>query len=648
MRILISNPDTIGDVVLRQPLFAALAAEGHELAVVVRPLVQPIAGLAAPTARLIECGANPYEGGLEADDESLDGVAEAAREFAPDVFLAAPYTWTTLEARLAGELSEARRIGMSGGRFVPPSYPPPADESRFDEIIRVNEDLHELRKSEALARAVLGRRVTLENPTLDVGDDARHAADAVLAGLDLPRGEFLAACVAHHEHTAVRNWPPERWVELLAHWSARHGRPLLLVGGDDERPVADGIAEGLETKGLEPRRWFGRAEGDTVAMAALLEAARCYVGRDTGPMHLAAAVGRPVFAVFGGGTWPRFRPLAMPSYTITLAVPCSPCDWRCEQRRSYCVKDVPLAEVRAAADRFESGAIAGAEVRQVEPSRAMLATIAGDATRAAQDYKAELLRTKRGLADAENEARRTRMSESAVMQRLERLEQAIQRNAAGGDAQRRASEISRKLDQSSAQLAEARKKLANAAERAESSGKQAQALRDQVAELRQKLQDKQAAIESLRRESEKRVAEAERRAEQRIEEARGEVRAAEQERDAARQDARALRERASKVDVATLRKDLSAARRVAAAAQGRQQDMALRIERLVRERRAIEKLADQRLEALQWTENKLSELLASRWRLLGQRLGVAQQLPWEEQARRKYVGGNGHASARNA
>ena len=41
-------------------------------------------------------------------------------------------------------------------------------------------------------------------------------------------------------------------------------------------------------------------------------------------MHAAAALGKPLLAVFGGGTWPRFLPAVEPSVTVTVGVSCEP------------------------------------------------------------------------------------------------------------------------------------------------------------------------------------------------------------------------------------------------------------------------------------------------------------------------------------
>ncbi|UYV12673.1 MAG: hypothetical protein NCW75_15455 [Phycisphaera sp.] len=634
MRILISNPDTIGDVLLREPLFRALQEAGHELALVVSPLVQPLARVVAPGAKLIELPITVYNGKIDADDERLDAVAEAAAEFEPDVFVGAPYTWTVLEERLAAELPDTRTIGQAGGKFLDPLYGREEEvDAPFGEIVRVNEDLHELRKSEALARTILGDAVHLDEPRLVVESELARAADAVLGPLALERGSYLAACVGHQAHTAVRNWRPERWVEALDYWMERYERPVLLLGAEGESEVSREIADELEAKGHEPRHWFGGPEGDTLLMAALLDGSRAYVGRDTGPMHIAAALGKPVFALFGGGTWPRFRPLASPSVSITLAVPCSPCDWRCEQRRSHCIQDIPVGAVRTQIDRFEAGRVEGAEVRQIEPSRAALVGLAGDAAKAARQYRVELSVARRTLKERDEEVRRNSMSESAVMQRLDRLEQAVQKsgqaNKQAEEAQRRASEVTQKLSQNTQALQSARQELAQAVRRADNADQQKSNLAGEVEKLK-----------ALLAESQENTRQAKQDAQTVRQEIKQNIEQLTKQRDAAEREAAALRAKYAGVDLRKLHADLSSARKVAGSLQGEHNDLKLRVEQLVRERRAMEKLADQRLVAVQALENKLGELLASRWRQMGQRLHMAMVLPWEEAERKRLVAPN--------
>src|SRR5215218_5295456 len=85
-------------------------------------------------------------------------------------------------------------------------------------------------------------------------------------------------------------------------------------------------------------------------------------------MHVAAALGKPVLGVFGGGTWPQFTPRVTPSVAVMVGVACAGCDWSCSFDTSHCIKDVPVEEVARAARDLEEGRVTGREARVLEPS----------------------------------------------------------------------------------------------------------------------------------------------------------------------------------------------------------------------------------------------------------------------------------------
>ena len=70
-------------------------------------------------------------------------------------------------------------------------------------------------------------------------------------------------------------------------------------------------------------------DSSIISCQPLLGEARLYLGNDTGAMHLAAALGVPVTAVFGGGTWPRFVPAAVCGEAVVHPLPCFGCGWDC-------------------------------------------------------------------------------------------------------------------------------------------------------------------------------------------------------------------------------------------------------------------------------------------------------------------------------
>jgi len=79
---------------------------------------------------------------------------------------------------------------------------------------------------------------------------------------------------------------------------------------------------------------------DLVVLAAVLERLALLVTGDTGPMHLAAAVGTPIVAIFGPSLPSRYAPLSSRARIVRIDLPCSPCN-RLRQPPARCVGHVP-------------------------------------------------------------------------------------------------------------------------------------------------------------------------------------------------------------------------------------------------------------------------------------------------------------------
>src|SRR3954447_351240 len=140
------------------------------------------------------------------------------------------------------------------------------------------------------------------------------------------------------------------------------------------------------------------AGGTLDQLIALTGLSAGYAGHDTGPMHVAAATGTPVLAVFGGGHWPRFVPRAVPSVSLTVGVPCAGCGWACSFETSHCVKALPVDEVLRAVEDLEAGRVTGRFVRSLAPTPELLNVMVGEVSRFAQKQ----------LRDASDLSRRVR------------------------------------------------------------------------------------------------------------------------------------------------------------------------------------------------------------------------------------------------
>jgi lipopolysaccharide heptosyltransferase I len=158
--------------------------------------------------------------------------------------------------------------------------------------------------------------------------DIRHPFPPLppAAGL-IPVREAHYAVMAPAAGTQVKRWPPARFGELASKLSL----PSLIIGGESDTALAQAVVDA------------SRGAAESLAgrltlkeLAAVIKGSQFMVCNDTGPMHMAAALGVPVFALFGPTNPARTGPYGKIHTVIRAGVPCSPCyrrkpckDWRC-------------------------------------------------------------------------------------------------------------------------------------------------------------------------------------------------------------------------------------------------------------------------------------------------------------------------------
>jgi len=144
----------------------------------------------------------------------------------------------------------------------------------------------------------------------------------------------------------AKKWPSAHWAALLAQLRRRRRAQLILVGSGDDRPIAQEILNAAPGA----IDWTGRL--DLSQLAALLEQADLLVGADSGPAHLAAAVGTPVVALFSGTNQPdQWQPRGSPVVVLRNPVACSPCHrHHCPQPDHPCMNGLDPRLVLTAAE----------------------------------------------------------------------------------------------------------------------------------------------------------------------------------------------------------------------------------------------------------------------------------------------------------
>ncbi len=110
-------------------------------------------------------------------------------------------------------------------------------------------------------------------------------------------------------------WSPDNYALLIREWAGTHPESIVVTGAPSEEPVMNEILAGA---GTPSARYFPTT---LIQFITLARRARLFVGGDTGPMHLAAAVGTPIVGIFGPTDPVRNGPFAADDITLTNGGP---------------------------------------------------------------------------------------------------------------------------------------------------------------------------------------------------------------------------------------------------------------------------------------------------------------------------------------
>jgi lipopolysaccharide heptosyltransferase II len=340
-RLLVRAPNWIGDLVMATPALGAIRRrfEGAQIVVMARGAVAEVCAGQRWADRVVRYDPRGDHRTLRARRALAAGLRKVRFDLAvlfPRSFGAALWGVAVAARRRLGHGGDAR------GWLLTDRLP------RIDSRAR----RHHVEMFFDLARA-LGAGGAPGPLEYDLGEEARGEASRLLQGVEAPR-------VAIHPGASKRprGWHTERWRELAGRLGREWGASVIVLGGGAEAEDAAAIAQAAGSRGasLAGKVTLGGS-------AALLQASDLLIANDSGAMHLAAAVGTPVIAIFGPGSPDLTGPWMERGRfeALTHRFPCSPCRQRffeeCDPAPSgkpQCIETVTVEEVWEACARLRA------------------------------------------------------------------------------------------------------------------------------------------------------------------------------------------------------------------------------------------------------------------------------------------------------
>jgi len=334
-KVLVVGPSWVGDMVMAQALYRVLVARtpAPEIHVLAPPWSQPLLARMPEVARSIELAAG--HGELKLRLRRSLGRRFRAEQYSEAIVLprslkAALVPWFARIPKRTGFRGEWRYGLLNDVRDL--------DRTRLDQTVK---------RFVALgldANAELPSELPAEwRPRLFL-DDANLARLREQHGLG---GEPVVALMPGAEYGPAKRWPAPGFA-ALARSLAQAGRSVLLLGSAKERDLGEEIR--VPAASARVRNLCGETTlGDVVDLLAAADAA---VSNDSGLLHVAAAAGTPVVAIYGSSS-PTFTPPLTARATILYrGIECSPCFAReCPLGHLRCLREIGPGDVLQAVER---------------------------------------------------------------------------------------------------------------------------------------------------------------------------------------------------------------------------------------------------------------------------------------------------------
>ncbi len=337
-RILVRQVNWVGDAVLTLPALDALKQRFPlaEISLLAKPWVRDLFAGHPAVDRILDYRTEGPHRGIRGRWRLARELSQTGFDLAvvlPNSFDAAVIPWLAGIARRAGYPTDGRRWLLTHPIPGPACSAGRHHVERYLDIVRA-----------------LGADGTA-SLRLPVTEERRQKSQRLLRDHGIGPEDAIVAVNPGSIYGSAKQWPAERFAAAADTLADRCRARIVLVGSERERPILEQVAAGM-------RRPTINLAGctDLGTLVGLLSRADLLLSNDTGAMHIAAAAGTPVLAIFGPTSAQETGPLGACSRIVREAVPCSPCLLRECPIDHRCMMRVTVEQVcQVAVEVFESG-----------------------------------------------------------------------------------------------------------------------------------------------------------------------------------------------------------------------------------------------------------------------------------------------------
>jgi len=339
VKILIRATNWVGDAIMALPALRAVRGRFPEasLSIVARPYVADIyrgQGICDELIPYDPKGAHSGLGGRERLARELRSQKFDVALMLQNAFDAAWLAWRAGVPQRIGYARDGRSLLLTKKIPVPkPGEIPAHEQFYYLELFRRAGWIDSLSGESQIA--------------LRVSEEKSHRAEEVLVSAGASPHRVRIAIGAGASYGSAKCWPPERFAEFVNRFRVHTDVDVVFFGTAAEQQVSEAIVSGVKGPSVS---LVGRTA--IADLPALLSRCQLFVGNDSGAMHVAAAVGLPVVAVFGPTDPHGTAPVTPRCTVVQEKTYCSPCFLRRCPIDHRCMTNVYAEQVEEAAQSW--------------------------------------------------------------------------------------------------------------------------------------------------------------------------------------------------------------------------------------------------------------------------------------------------------
>ncbi|MBW2066619.1 MAG: lipopolysaccharide heptosyltransferase II [Deltaproteobacteria bacterium] len=319
-KILVRSTNWVGDVVMSLPALEAIGKNfpDAEIIVLARPWVTPLLKNHPAVHRVMS-----FVKGRGFTSDMFE-IFKVSREIREQGFDLAILFQNAIQAAIIAFLGGVRnRVGYNtDGRGFLLTHP----IRRKSEVRK----LHQIEYYLGILRG-MGWKAETRDPEIFLDPEDQRRAEKMLSSMGLGGEEFVLGLSPGAIYGPAKRWPAERFAAVadmaVENWGAR----VLILGSKGEKDVCSRVKEHMKHEAVDlcGKTTLGEA-------MVLIKACDLFLTNDSGLMHVAAALGVPLVAIFGSTNPRATGPRSQRARVVTRNVSCAPClrkecpeDFRC-------------------------------------------------------------------------------------------------------------------------------------------------------------------------------------------------------------------------------------------------------------------------------------------------------------------------------